>query len=95
VAGAAIDEVAQRRQPVAVARVDDDLVAVAEQSLPGGTAEAVGGAGDERRVPLRNVGGQWSPVSRLSASASVAVGVAAQLASSPSVSADADPGSAV
>jgi hypothetical protein len=45
--GAAVDEVAERREPVAVASVDDDLVPVVEQRLRSQPSETVRGAGDE------------------------------------------------
>jgi hypothetical protein len=45
--GAAVDEVADGFEPVAVANVDDDFVSVGEQRLSGRPSEAVRGAGDE------------------------------------------------
>ena len=44
---APVQEVAHGREPVPVAGVDDDLVALLEQRLRGRPSEAVGGAGDE------------------------------------------------
>ena len=44
---AAVDQVGQRGRAVAVAGVDDDLVPVVEQGGGGGSAEPLGGTGDQ------------------------------------------------
>ena len=43
----AIDEVSQRGRAVGVAGVNDDLVLVGEQGGGGGSAESLGGTGDQ------------------------------------------------
>ena len=48
---APVQEVADGREPVAVASVDDDLVPVVEQRLRGRSSETVCGTGDEDACP--------------------------------------------
>jgi len=40
-------EVAERRRPLAAARVEDNVMALTDEGTGGGPAESVGGAGDE------------------------------------------------
>jgi N-methylhydantoinase A/oxoprolinase/acetone carboxylase beta subunit len=59
---APVQEVADGREPVAVASVDDDLVPVVEQRLRGRSSETVCGAGDEDACHIsggERAAGEW------------------------------------
>jgi hypothetical protein len=57
-------KVAERRQPLAAAGVEDDVMAFTDQGIGGGAAESVGGAGDEDTGHGNDssVGGVLAPV---------------------------------
>src|SRR5918993_3930595 len=59
---APVQEVADGREPVAVASMDDDLVPVVEQRLRGRSSETVCGAGDEDACHIsggERAAGEW------------------------------------